>query len=141
AREDGKDDADGGEGNPADDEGREAVPPVSRCSRHRASFLRIRSTTRSARRLSMKVIVKRTAPTRKSDSYQSPSFGTEPSSAAMLAVIVRTLTKGLSVTCAAFPVAISTIIVSPRARPTPRMRAAVRPETAAGRTTRTIVSQ
>src|SRR5262249_43387812 len=106
--------------------------------RHSVSLRRIRPTTSSARRVKAKVVVNRIEPTRKSAWYHDPSLGTAPSSAAIVAVMVRTLTNGFSVTWAAFPVARRTIIVSPSARPMPSSIAAVTPETAAGSTTRDI---
>ena len=57
----------------------------------------------------------------------------------MVAANVRTLSKGFDDNSAAFPVAISAIIVSPKTRPTPKSKAAKIPGVAAGKITKKAV--
>ena len=65
-----------------------------------------------------------------------PPATDSPSSEAMVAVSVRTGSNRLWGICTAWPVHISTAIVSPMARPTPNSTAANRPFFAAGNNTR-----
>src|SRR5690606_17807435 len=74
-------------------------------------------------------------PSTKSTVQCGPPTTTSPISAAMVAGTVRTGKVGSQERMAAFPEAISTIIVSPMARPKPRTIAAKMPGEAAGRTT------
>ncbi len=57
----------------------------------------------------------------------------------MLAVSVRTESSGECGICTEFPATMMTAMVSPTARPMPRMTAATMPERAAGSTTRRMV--
>src|SRR5690606_37012526 len=99
------------------------------------SFARRRRTYQPLSPLKAMVRPSKRTPSTKSTVQCGPPTTTSPISAAMVAGTVRTGKVGSQERMAAFPEAISTIIVSPMARPKPRTIAAKMPGEAAGRTT------
>jgi hypothetical protein len=86
-------------------------------------------------------MTKSTRPSAKAESVLALSNSWSPtSSMAMCTVTVVTASSGLAVMLAASPAAMTTIMVSPSAREKARIAAATMPGSAAGSTTRRIVS-
>src|SRR5450759_970930 len=102
-------------------------------------FLRSRWRSASASVLTRKVTTKSRRAARKSTRYSVPPWGASGISTAMFAARVRMPLKMFQSRMGVLPVAISTIIVSPTARPKPTIRAEKIPAEAVGRITRIAV--
>src|SRR5690606_9495128 len=116
-------------------------PPVDSRAHSCAYLLLSRRRTSSAKVLTTNVMTTSNRAERKSTRYKVPPTGASGISTATLAASARNPVKMPKSITGVFPVAMSTIMVSPTARPNPMMAAEKMAGPATGSTIRRIVSQ